>query len=198
MKYRKRTDGSLVTKSQLKSENTNTSLPKTWTADTLEFLGVDPVLAGLKPAHDVDPELDPRPLLGDYEVAVADGAVKDGDNWVEAWKVQPMFAEYVDEDGKAVSVEQQIADYDASKLQKRREGMTVSNVDLRLAMNEEGLYGAVEGAMAKSTNTTELEIQWTFSSTINRLDPWVAEITSALGMMEDQVDNLFSKAAGEV
>jgi hypothetical protein len=97
-----------------------------------------------------------------------------------------------------VSVEQQIAEYESNKLQKRREAMTVSNVDLRLAMNEEGVYGAVEGAMAKSTNTTELEIQWTFSSTINRLDPWVVEITSALDMTEDQVDNLFSKAAGEV
>jgi hypothetical protein len=184
MKYRNQ-DGSLVTKSQLKS-STSMSLPKVWTANTLESLGVDPVLAS------------PKPDVGDYEVAVGDGAVKDGDNWVEAWKVQPMFAQYVDEDGKAVSVEQQIAEYESNKLQKRREAMTVSNVDLRLAMNEEGVYGAVEGAMAKSTNTTELEIQWTFSSTINRLDPWVVEITSALDMTEDQVDNLFSKAAGEV
>jgi hypothetical protein len=98
---------------------------------------------------------------------------------------------------KEATVDQQIAEYEANKLQKRREAMTVSNVDLRLAMNEEGVYGSVEGAMAKSTNTTELEIHWTFSSTINRLDPWVIEITSALDMTEDQVDDLFSKAAGE-
>ena len=65
MKYRKRTDGSLATKSELKAENTNTSLPKVWTEATLEFLGVDPVLAS------------PKPELGDYEVAVADGAVQD-------------------------------------------------------------------------------------------------------------------------
>jgi hypothetical protein len=180
MKYRNQ-DGSLTTKSQLKVEHTSTSLPKVWTASTLEFLGVDPVLASPKPDG-----------VGDYEVAVADGAVKDGANWVEAWKVQPMFTAT-----KEATVEQQIAEYDASKLQKRREAMTVSNVDLRLAMNEEGVYGSVEGAMAKSTNTTELEIQWNFSSTINRLDPWVIEITSALDMTEDQVDALFSKAAGE-
>ena len=184
MKYRNQ-DGSLVTKSQLKAENTNTSFPKAWTAATLKSLGVDPVLAS------------PKPDAGDYEVAVSDGAVQSEGNWVEAWKVQPMFTQYVDDDGKAVSVEQQIAEYEANKLQKRREAMTVSNVDLRLAMNEEGVYGAVEGAMAKSTNTTELEIHWTFSSTINRLEPWVIEITSALDMTEDQVDDLFSKAAGE-
>jgi hypothetical protein len=184
MKYRKRTDGSLATKSELKAENTNTSLPKVWTAATLEFLGVDPVLAS------------PKPDVGDYEVAVGDGAVQSEGNWVEAWKVQPMFTQYVDDDGKAVSVEQQIAEYESNKLQKRREGMTVSNVDLRLAMNQEGVYGAVEGAMAKSTKTTELEIQWNFSSTVNRLDSWVLEIAEALGMDDNQVDELFSKAAG--
>jgi hypothetical protein len=75
--------------------------------------------------------------------------------------------------------------------------MTVSNVDLRLAMNDAGVYGSVEGAMAKSTNTTELEIQWNFSSTVNRLDPWVIEIATALDMSDDQLDELFSKAAGE-
>ena len=181
MKYRNQ-DGSLVTKSQLKSEavSNNISLPKVWGAATLESLGVDPVLAS------------PKPDVGDYEVAVGAGAVQSEGNWVEAWKVQPMFTAT-----EEATVEQQIAEYDASKLQKRREGMSVSNVDLRLAMNEEGVYGAVEGAMAKSTNTTELEIQWNFSSTINRLDPWVVEITSALDMTEDQVDALFSKAAGE-
>jgi hypothetical protein len=98
---------------------------------------------------------------------------------------------------KDATVEQQIADYEAQKLQKRRQAMTVSNVDLRLAMNEEGVYGSVEGAMAKSTNTTELEIQWNFSSTVNRLDPWVVEIATALNMTDEQLDDLFSKAVGE-
>ena len=59
MKYRNKTDGSLTTKSQLIAEHSNTSLPKVWTAETLDFLGVDPVLAT------------PKPTLGDYEVAVA-------------------------------------------------------------------------------------------------------------------------------
>jgi hypothetical protein len=185
MKYRNRADGSLVTRSQLKAENTNTSFPKVWTAATLESVDVDPVLAG------------PKPETGEYEVAVGDGAVQSNGNWVEAWKVQPMFNQYVDADGKAVSVDEQIAEYEASKLQKRREGMTVSNVDLRLALNDAGVYGSVEGAMAKSTNTTELEIQWNFSSTVNRLDPWVIEIATALDMSDDQLDELFSKAAGE-
>ena len=180
MKYRKRTDGSLATKSELKAQNTNTSLPKVWTEATLEFLGVDPVLAS------------PKPDVGDYEVAVSDGVVKSKGNWVEAWKIAPMFTATED-----ATVEEQITEYEANKLQKRREAMTVSNVDLRLAMNEEGVYGSVEGAMAKSTNTTELEIQWNYSSTVNRLDPWVLEITEALGLDDSRVDQIFIEASGE-
>ena len=177
MKYRNRADGSLVTKSQLKAENTSTSFPKVWTAATLESLGVDPVLAS------------PKPEVGEYEVAVGDGAVQAGGNWVEAWKVQPMFTATAD-----ATVEEQIAEYEAIKLQNRREGMTVTNKDLRPALNDQGVYGDVEVAMAKSTNTTELEIHWNYSATVNRLDPWVVEVGAALGMSDDQLDALFESA----
>ena len=165
--------------------NPNVSLPRVWKQATLEGLGVDPVLEG------------ERPEAGDYEVVVKDAVTQVNGNWTQQYKTAPMFSEYMDENGNAVTVQQQIEDYEASKLQKRREGMTVSNVDLRLAMNDAGVYGSVEGAMAKSTNTTELEIQWNFSSTVNRLDPWVIEIATALDMSDEQLDELFRKAAGE-
>ena len=64
MKYRNRSDGSLATKSELKSQNTNTSFPKVWTAATLESVGVDPVLASPQPDD-----------VGGYDVAVADAHV---------------------------------------------------------------------------------------------------------------------------
>ena len=86
------------------------------------------------------------------------------------------------------------ADWEANEPQRRREKMTVSNKDLRLALNSAGVYGDIEGAMAKSTNTTELEIHWNFSTHINRLDPWVVEVGLALGMDDDQLDELFEAA----
>ena len=86
------------------------------------------------------------------------------------------------------------ADWEANEPQRRRENMTVTNKQLRLALNSAGVYGDVEGAMAKSTNTTELEIHWNFSTYINRLDPWVVEVGSALGMDDDQLDELFEAA----
>ena len=89
------------------------------------------------------------------------------------------------------------AEWEANEPQRRREGMTVSNKALRLALNDQGVYGDVEGAMAQSTNTTELEIHWNFSTHINRLDPWVVEVGTALGMNDDQLDALF-EAAGQI
>ena len=178
--YRVRETGTVHTQGEIRRMNPNVSLPRVWTMATLEGLGVDPVLEGEKPE------------AGEYEVVVKDAVTQVNGNWTQQYKTAPMFTATED-----ATVEEQIADYEASKLQKRRQAMTVSNKDLRLALNEEGVYGDVEGAMAKSTNTTELEIHWNFSTTINRLDPWVTEVAQALDMSDEQLDELFSKAAGE-
>ena len=187
MKYRKRTDGSLATKSELKAENTNTSLPKVWTAATLEFLGVDPVLASPKPDD-----------VGDYEVAVADGAVQDGGNWVEAWKVVPMFTATAD-----ATVEQQIADYEAQKLLKKRQGLSATNENLRLQLDQIGVYGVMNAAVATLDATAEANgvdvtpyaIHWGFATTINRLDEWVNEVAKAANVTDEQLDDLFEAAS---
>ena len=176
MKYRKRTDGSLATKSELKAQNTNTSLPKVWTEATLEFLGVDPVLAS------------PKPELGDYEVAQADGAVQDEGNWVEAWKVAPMFTATED-----ATVDEQIADYDAQQLQQKREGLSATNEDLRVALNNAGVYQTLTASKTFIENP-ELDIRFQFAVTINRLDEWFIQATEGL-MTDEQLDALFEAAA---
>jgi hypothetical protein len=192
MKYRNRADGSLVTKSQLKAENRNISFPKLWKTATLESLGVDPVLAG------------PKPEAGEYEVAVADGAVQDGGNWVEAWKVQPMFNQYVDDDGKAVSVDEQIAEYEANKLLKKRQGLSATNESLRLQLDQIGVYGVMSAAVAtldakaeyEGVDVTPYAIHWGYATTINRLDAWVTEVAEAAGITDEQLDDLFEASSG--
>ena len=86
-------------------------------------------------------------------------------------------------------------DYEENADLYRRQGMTVSNKQLRLAMNDAGVYGDVESAMARSVNTTELEIHWNHSPSINRLDPWIVEVAEAMGLSDKQVDDIFEKAA---
>ena len=176
MKYRNRKDGSLVTKSQIKADNNNTSLPKVWTEATLDFLGVDPVLAS------------PKPDVGDYEIAVSDGAEEVKGNWVEAWKVQPMFTATED-----ATVDEQIAEYDAQQLQQKRERMSATNEDLRVALNNAGVYQTLTASKTFIENP-ELDIRFQFAVTINRLDEWFIRATEGL-MTDEQLDALFEAAA---
>ena len=181
MKYRKRTDGSLVTKSQLIAENTNTSLPKVWTSVTLEFLGVDPVLAS------------PKPDVGDYEVAVGDGAVKTEEgNWVDAWKVQPVFPEYTNDDGVVVTEEEQIAAYEAQKAAERRSKMECTPRQARLALASAGLYEAVQTSVAAVSN--EARIEWEYATMIERTNPIIVGMQMELGISDEALDGLFDLA----
>ena len=185
MKYRKRTDGSLVTKSQLISEHSNTSLPKVWTAETLDFLGVDPVLAS------------PKPPLGDYEIAVAAPPEFVEGNWVEAWTVQPMFVEYADDTRGTVSVEMQIAEYDANKLAKAREGMVVSMRQCRLALLADGTLADVDAAIASlpEPDKSSAQVEWEYAATVERTSPFVASLGAAIGYDDAKIDALFEAAA---
>jgi hypothetical protein len=58
----------------------NTSLPRTWTAATLDGLKLEPVFET------------PKPTAGQYQNAVRNGVEKDANgNWVWAWAVRDMF-----------------------------------------------------------------------------------------------------------
>jgi len=185
MKHRNKTDGSLTTKSQLIAANPNTSLPKVWTAETLDFLDVDPVLVS------------PKPTLGDYEVAVAAPPEFVEGNWVEAWTVQPMFVEYTDDTKGTVSVEMQIAEYDANKLAKAREGMVVSMRQCRLALLADGTLDNVDVAIASlpEPDKSAAQVEWEYAATVQRTSPFVASLGAAIGYDDVKMDDLFEAAA---
>jgi hypothetical protein len=91
--YRNRTSGAVNTQGEIRRSMPNTSLPRVWTADICEFLGIDPVLAAPAPA-----------ASGEYKVVSRNGVVQDANgNWVEAYVERDMFADYVDEDGVTVT-----------------------------------------------------------------------------------------------
>lgn len=179
-KYRKRSDGSLVTKSQLIAENKDASLPKVWTTDTLDFLGVDPVLAS------------PKPELGEYEVAVANGVEFIEGNWVEAWAVAPMFVEYTNEEGVVVTEAEQIAAYEAQRAAQRRATMTCTPRQARLALASQGLYETVQTTVVAISD--EARIEWEYATTIERTSPLIDAMKGALGMTDEDLDNLFDLA----
>jgi hypothetical protein len=103
--YRNRTSGAVNTQGEIRRSMPNTSLPRVWTADICEFLGIDPVLAAPAPA-----------ASGEYKVVSRNGVVQDANNnWVEAYVERDMFADYVDEDGVTVTKTEQEQAYTATK-----------------------------------------------------------------------------------
>lgn len=91
MEYRT-SDGSLKSQNEIRALNKNVSIPKVWNADVCASLNIDPVLEAPKPE-----------ASGAYKQVVRDGAVKDGDNWVQAWTETDMFADITDKDGKKIT-----------------------------------------------------------------------------------------------
>ena len=96
--YRIRSTGEVKTQGQIRSMHPNVSLPKVWSANVNETLGIDPVLASPKPEPSED-----------YKVVVRNGVEQDANgNWVHAWTENDMFQEYTDDDDNVVTVQDQI------------------------------------------------------------------------------------------
>jgi hypothetical protein len=103
--YRNRTTGAVNTQGEIRRSMPNTSLPRVWTADICDSLGIDPVLAAPAPA-----------ASGEYKVVSRNGVVQDANgNWVEAYVERDMFADYVDEEGVTVTKASQEEAYTARK-----------------------------------------------------------------------------------
>jgi len=103
--YRNRTTGAVNTQGEIRRSMPNTSLPRVWTADICEFLGIDPVLAAPAPA-----------ASGEYKVVSRNGVTQDANgNWVQAYVERDMFSDYTDEDGTAHTKAEQEEAYTARK-----------------------------------------------------------------------------------
>ena len=103
--YRNRSTGEVKSQGAIRKLHPNTSLPRVWTADICEFLGIDPVLEAPAPE-----------ASGEYKAVNRNGVVQDAlGNWVFAWVERDMFADYVDEDGVTITKVSQEEAYTANK-----------------------------------------------------------------------------------
>lgn len=102
MEYRIRSTGEVKTQGEVRRMHSNTSLPKVWNQNVFDSLGIDPVL------------ITPKPETTGYTTAVRDGATQDANgNWVQAWKIVDMFADYTDDEGVVHTKAEQEAEYQA-------------------------------------------------------------------------------------
>ena len=95
--YRIRSTGEVKSQGQVRSMHPNVSLPKVWSANVNETLGIDPVLITPQPAPSAD-----------FKIVVRNGVEQDAKgNWVQAWTEREMFTEYTDDDGNTITVQTQ-------------------------------------------------------------------------------------------
>jgi hypothetical protein len=95
--YRIRSTGEVKTQGQIRSDNSNVSLPKVWNDNVNETLGIDPILISPAPAPSAD-----------FKIVVRNGVEQDANgNWVQAWTEREMFTEYTDDEGNTVTVQAQ-------------------------------------------------------------------------------------------
>ena len=110
--YRHIETGETKTQGAWRSYYKNVSLPRTWTAATLDGLKLEPVFET------------PKPEAGQYQNAVRNGVEKDAKgNWVWGWAIRDMFSDYTDEDGVAHTKAGQEAAYQATLDEKAAEGV---------------------------------------------------------------------------
>jgi hypothetical protein len=100
--YIKLETGEVKTQGEWRAENRNVSLPRVWTAATLEGLGLTAVLAA------------PKPDCTDLQQVVGDGVTTDANgNTVEAWSVVDKFADTTDDEGVTTTKAEHEAAYQA-------------------------------------------------------------------------------------
>lgn len=95
MDYRNKTDGEIYSEVALRNSNPNMSLPREFTAATLEALNVEPIYPSTPPA------------VENHQKAVPSGTEKNSDGqWVYAWTVESKFTDTVitDSEGNETTI----------------------------------------------------------------------------------------------
>ena len=157
--YRVRATGEVKSQGQVRSDNKNMSLPKVWTANVCDALGVDPVLAA--PA--------PEPSAA-YKAIVRNGVVQDSNgNWVQAWVEREMFTEYTDDNGDVQTVAAQKTAYDTANTAVRSAAERSKRTALLMETDH---YALADVTMSDAMKTyrqalRDVPQQTDFPSTIN-------------------------------
>lgn len=100
MELRNRTTGAVITDSQLRTDNPNTSFPQVLTPEIIDSFGYDPVLEGPQ-ATTIPP----------YQYSQRDGVVEINGKWFTHYIAGPVFQDYTDPDGVVHTAAEQYEAY---------------------------------------------------------------------------------------
>lgn len=149
----------------LRQDNPNTSFPDGLSDEGYAEWGMVPVTV------DPEPEFD-----GVYKELEAVGPTLVDGVWTQGWSV-------VDRDPEDVQ----------ETIEARRQGMRCTMRQARLALLQQGLLASVDAAIAALPDggREPAEIEWEYGKDVERLSPLVVSLMPALGMSDEEIDDLF-------
>jgi hypothetical protein len=100
MELRNRATGAIITGSQFRAENKNTSFPQVLTPEIIDSFGYDPVLEGPQ-ATTIPP----------YQYSQRDGVVEINGQWFTHYIAGPIFTDYTDDEGVVHTASEQYEAY---------------------------------------------------------------------------------------
>ena len=148
----------------LRASLPNTSFPENWPGGEID--GVEYAAVQPSPQPDYDPATQ---SLAEGTPALVGGV------WTQQWGIT---------DASPTEI--------AERLAARREAMTCTPRQARLALAYAGLLDSVEAWVAGQGAATRIE--WEYASEVRRTVGLVTSAASELGMTEDQIDGLFEYA----
>lgn len=99
----------------------------------------------------------------------------------------------------AVLTDAEFAEAYEQEMTARRSKVSCTPRQARLALLSIGMLDHVDAAIASIEDETAragAAIAWEYATEVNRLDPWVVQLGGALGMSDEQLDELFVAAGG--
>lgn len=124
--------------------------------------------------------IDDKPEYDPFTEKLIPGPIEqDGASWYQRWAVVPMSS-------------QEVIDYKKSVVPS---GVTMRQARLALLSADKlaGVQAVIDSL--PEPQKTKAQIEWDYSQEVQRLNGFVAVIGPALGLTEDQIDDLFILAA---
>lgn len=80
--------------------------------------------------------------------------------------------------------------------EEKRQDMVVTMRQARLALHQVGKLSLVDDAIAliPEPDKSLISIEWEYASTVERTSPWMSTMGAALGLSDDELDQLFETA----
>ena len=141
MEIRNRSTGEVITTSQLKAANPNTSFPKNITTEVLDHFGYDAVLNGAAAT-----------VTAPYGVSVRDGVEEINGQWFTRFVAGPIFTDTTDDDGNVTTAADNEAAY-RTKIDNEAAARVRSERDEKLALCDWTV-------LADSPLTTAKKTEW--------------------------------------